>query len=86
MTEFEDHEGNGTVADALYAEENGGRGGEIEDQLDSKPKVIFSVNHLQSSDFWMFRLLEIQIYISLGIEMIRFKAAFVSLILCLGFV
>ncbi|XP_010446758.1 PREDICTED: splicing factor U2af large subunit A isoform X1 [Camelina sativa] len=38
MTDFEDHEGNGTVADALYAEDNGARGGEIEDQLDSKPK------------------------------------------------
>jgi hypothetical protein len=40
MSEFEDHEGNGTVADAIYDEENGGRDGEIEDQLDSKPKVI----------------------------------------------
>ncbi|CAD5330139.1 unnamed protein product [Arabidopsis thaliana] len=38
MSEFEDHEGNGTVADAIYDEENGGRDGEIEDQLDSKPK------------------------------------------------
>ncbi|KAG7544820.1 RNA-binding domain superfamily [Arabidopsis suecica] len=49
MTEFEDHEGNGTVADALYAEENGGRGGETEDQLDSKPKRESRDNERETS-------------------------------------
>ncbi|XP_010432147.1 PREDICTED: splicing factor U2af large subunit A isoform X1 [Camelina sativa] len=49
MTDFEDHEGNGTVADALYAEDNGARGGEIEDQLDSKPKRETRDNERETS-------------------------------------
>ncbi|CAH2076387.1 unnamed protein product, partial [Thlaspi arvense] len=38
MSDFEDHEGNGTAVDGFYAGDNGGRGGEIEDHTDSKPK------------------------------------------------
>lgn len=56
MTDYEDHEGNGMAADALYAEDNGGRGDEIEDQLDSKFKVLIFlfIFSLPASDFWMF--------------------------------
>ncbi|CAA7035789.1 unnamed protein product [Microthlaspi erraticum] len=38
MTDIEDHEGNGTAIDGFYADDNGGRGGEIEDLIDSKSK------------------------------------------------
>uniref|UniRef100_A0A1J3INS3 Splicing factor U2af large subunit n=1 Tax=Noccaea caerulescens TaxID=107243 RepID=A0A1J3INS3_NOCCA len=38
MTDLEDHEGNGTAVDGFYADDNGGRGGEIEDHIDSKSK------------------------------------------------
>ncbi|KAJ0252292.1 Splicing factor U2af large subunit A [Hirschfeldia incana] len=36
MTDFEDHAGNGAAVDSFHADDNGGRGGEIEDTTDSK--------------------------------------------------
>ncbi|KAJ0251112.1 Splicing factor U2af large subunit A [Hirschfeldia incana] len=36
MSDFEDHEGNGTAVDGFEADDNRSRGGEIEDQTDSK--------------------------------------------------
>lgn len=42
MSEFENHEGNGTaVSGGFEADDNVGRGGEIEDQSDSKYQVLF---------------------------------------------
>ena len=43
MSDFEDHEGNGTAVDGFEADDNGGRGGEIEDQTDSKSQVLYAL-------------------------------------------
>ncbi|CAH8314947.1 unnamed protein product [Eruca vesicaria subsp. sativa] len=50
MSDFEDHEGNGTAVDNLEAADNGGgRGGEIEDQSDSKSQRETRDNERESS-------------------------------------
>ncbi|ESQ53425.1 hypothetical protein EUTSA_v10024786mg [Eutrema salsugineum] len=49
MSEFEDHEGNGTAVDGFYAEDNGGHGSEIEDHIDSKSKSETRDNERESS-------------------------------------
>lgn len=49
MSDFEDHEGNGTAVDGFEADDNGGRGGEIEDQTDSKSQGETRDNDRESS-------------------------------------
>ncbi|KAG5390158.1 hypothetical protein IGI04_031699 [Brassica rapa subsp. trilocularis] len=49
MSDFEDHEGNGTAVDGFEADDNGGRGGEIEDQTDSKSQGETRDNERESS-------------------------------------
>ncbi|CDY24773.1 splicing factor U2af large subunit A isoform X1 [Brassica rapa] len=49
MSDFEDHEGNGTAVDVFEANDNGGRGGEIEDQTDSKSQGETRDNERESS-------------------------------------
>ncbi|KAF3542801.1 hypothetical protein DY000_02009371 [Brassica cretica] len=49
MSDFEDHEGNVTAVDGFEADDNGGRGGEIEDQTDSKSQGETRDNDRESS-------------------------------------
>ncbi|VVB10017.1 unnamed protein product [Arabis nemorensis] len=49
MADFEDHEGNGTAVEGFYAEDNGGPGGEIEDQINSKSKRETRDNERETS-------------------------------------
>ncbi|CAN6986442.1 unnamed protein product [Brassica oleracea var. botrytis] len=49
MSDFEDHKGNVTAVDGFEADDNGGRGGEIEDQTDSKSQGETRDNDRESS-------------------------------------